>query len=111
MEIGIIGLGAMGRAMARNLAHAGHGVKAWNRSGGTVDGVTTVASPVDRSAALRFGFLAFGIGRSGLGGTWQCEARGPGCRGACLDKGHPPCAFLPPPAQARLALGPPKRAS
>lgn len=47
MEIGIIGLGAMGRAMARNLAHAGHDVKAWNRSGGTVDGVTTVASPVE----------------------------------------------------------------
>jgi 3-hydroxyisobutyrate dehydrogenase-like beta-hydroxyacid dehydrogenase len=47
MEIGIIGLGAMGRAMARNLARAGHDVKAWNRSGGSVDGVTMVASPVD----------------------------------------------------------------
>ncbi|SAL00377.1 6-phosphogluconate dehydrogenase [Caballeronia fortuita] len=47
MEVGIIGLGAMGRAMARNLARAGHDVKAWNRSGGSVDGVTMVASPVD----------------------------------------------------------------
>jgi len=47
MEIGIIGLGAMGRAMARNLARAGHDVKAWNRSGGSVDGVTMVASPVE----------------------------------------------------------------
>jgi 3-hydroxyisobutyrate dehydrogenase-like beta-hydroxyacid dehydrogenase len=47
MEIGIIGLGAMGRAMALNLARAGHGVKAWNRSGGSVEGVERVASPVD----------------------------------------------------------------
>ena len=44
MDIGIIGLGAMGRAMARNLAHAGHDVRAWNRSGGSVEGVTMVAS-------------------------------------------------------------------
>jgi 3-hydroxyisobutyrate dehydrogenase-like beta-hydroxyacid dehydrogenase len=47
MEIGIIGLGAIGRAMARNLARAGHDVKAWNRSGGSVEGVTMVASPID----------------------------------------------------------------
>lgn len=47
MEIGIIGLGAMGRAMARNLAQAGHDVKAWNRSGGSVDGVTMAVSPVE----------------------------------------------------------------
>jgi 3-hydroxyisobutyrate dehydrogenase-like beta-hydroxyacid dehydrogenase len=33
MEIGIIGRGAMGRAIARNLARAGHEGKAWNRSG------------------------------------------------------------------------------
>jgi 3-hydroxyisobutyrate dehydrogenase-like beta-hydroxyacid dehydrogenase len=47
MEIGIIGLGAMGRAMARNLAQAGHDVKAWNRSGGSVDGVTMAVSHVE----------------------------------------------------------------
>ncbi|NEW91079.1 NAD(P)-dependent oxidoreductase [Rhodopseudomonas sp. BR0M22] len=47
MDIGIIGLGAMGRGMARNLAAAGHRVKAWNRSGGTIDGVTMVDTPVD----------------------------------------------------------------
>ncbi len=40
-------MGAMGRAMAKNLAAAGHQVKAWNRSRVEVDGVTTVASPVD----------------------------------------------------------------
>jgi 3-hydroxyisobutyrate dehydrogenase-like beta-hydroxyacid dehydrogenase len=47
MQIGIIGLGAMGRAIARNLVTAGHDVKAWNRSGGSVDGVTMVSSPDD----------------------------------------------------------------
>ncbi len=47
MDIGVIGLGAMGRAMARNLAAAGHRVKAWNRSGGTVEGVTMVETPID----------------------------------------------------------------
>jgi 3-hydroxyisobutyrate dehydrogenase-like beta-hydroxyacid dehydrogenase len=35
----------MGSAMARNLAAAGHQVKAWNRSGGSVEGVTMVKSP------------------------------------------------------------------
>src|SRR5690606_30780916 len=45
MEIGIIGLGAMGREIARNLAAAGHVVKAWNRSGGQVDGVTMMETP------------------------------------------------------------------
>lgn len=45
MDIGLIGLGKMGQAMARNLAAAGHNVKAWNRSGGNVEGVTMVATP------------------------------------------------------------------
>lgn len=31
MEIGIIGLGAMGREIARNLVAAGYTVTAWNR--------------------------------------------------------------------------------
>ena len=45
MDIGLIGLGAMSRAMAVNLVAAGHTVKAWNRSGGKIDGVTMVGSP------------------------------------------------------------------
>ena len=32
MDIGFIGLGNMGLAMARNLAAAGHALRAWNRS-------------------------------------------------------------------------------
>ncbi len=51
MKIGFIGLGAMGRAMANNLAAAGHEVRAWNRSGGGVDGVTMVGSPAEAFAA------------------------------------------------------------
>ncbi|CAM3432904.1 Oxidoreductase [Bordetella sputigena] len=45
MEIGMIGLGAMGRELARNLAAAGHTVTAWNRSGGQVEGVGMVDAP------------------------------------------------------------------
>nr|WP_314546046.1 NAD(P)-dependent oxidoreductase [uncultured Massilia sp.] len=47
MDIGIIGLGAMGREIARNLAAAGHAVKAWNRSGGDIAGVRMVETPAE----------------------------------------------------------------
>ena len=49
-DIGFIGLGKMGSAMARNVAKGGHTVHAWNRSpvaNGSVDGVTIVATPED----------------------------------------------------------------
>lgn len=48
MDIGLIGLGSMGSmgsAMAKNLVAAGHRVRAWNRSGGSVGGVTMLAAP------------------------------------------------------------------
>jgi len=46
MDVGFIGLGAMGRPMARNLAAAGHVVLAWNRSPiEAPEGVTLVESP------------------------------------------------------------------
>ena len=49
MDVGFIGLGSMGRAMARNVAKAGHPVRAWNRSAvrDPIDGVEVVASPRD----------------------------------------------------------------
>lgn len=48
MDVGFIGLGAMGSAMARNIARAGHTVRAWNRSEGSpIEGVTRVASAAD----------------------------------------------------------------
>ena len=46
MEVGFIGLGAMGSAMARNLAKAGHKVRAWNRSGDSgIEGVEMASDP------------------------------------------------------------------
>jgi 3-hydroxyisobutyrate dehydrogenase-like beta-hydroxyacid dehydrogenase len=49
MEVGFIGLGMMGRGMARNFAKTGHRVKAWSRSAGkhAVDGVQLVSSPAE----------------------------------------------------------------
>ncbi len=48
MDVGVIGLGAMGCAMARNLVAAGHRVRAWNRSGDAgLDGVERVGTPVE----------------------------------------------------------------
>src|SRR4051812_2283519 len=44
MEVGFIGLGKMGIAMARNLAKAGHNVRAWNRSPVDAAGLTLVKS-------------------------------------------------------------------
>lgn len=48
-EVAVIGLGAMGRAIARNLLRAGHEVVVWNRSAGPAaqlaqDGAVRVAS-------------------------------------------------------------------
>ncbi|MDH3262214.1 MAG: NAD(P)-dependent oxidoreductase [Acidimicrobiia bacterium] len=46
MDVGFMGLGAMGRPMARNLSKTGHRVLAWNRSPiEPPDGVTPVDSP------------------------------------------------------------------
>lgn len=50
MEVGFIGLGRMGSAIAHNLVKAGHAVRAWNRS--PVDeasrsGITVVATPAE----------------------------------------------------------------
>jgi 3-hydroxyisobutyrate dehydrogenase-like beta-hydroxyacid dehydrogenase len=50
MQIGFIGLGRMGIAMAKNLIKAGHQVQPWNRSGSPRDaigGLSMAASPKD----------------------------------------------------------------
>jgi 3-hydroxyisobutyrate dehydrogenase-like beta-hydroxyacid dehydrogenase len=50
MQIGFIGLGSMGSAMALNLVKAGHDVRAWNRSRvaqESVPGVTLVKFAAD----------------------------------------------------------------
>ena len=50
MDVGFIGLGMMGRAMAGNLAKAGHDVRAWNRSplgDGAGKGLRLVPTPAE----------------------------------------------------------------
>ena len=52
MDIGLIGLGKMGRGMAQNLLQAGNTVTVWNRSAGRADdlkklGARVAASPAD----------------------------------------------------------------
>lgn len=52
MDVGFLGLGAMGSAMARNLVEAGHTVHAWNRSGNPeLDGVRMASDPADAFGA------------------------------------------------------------
>ncbi|HSK97648.1 MAG TPA: NAD(P)-dependent oxidoreductase, partial [Euzebyales bacterium] len=52
MDVGFVGLGAMGRPMAANIAAAGHRVRAWNRSPvDAPDGVELVASPAEVARA------------------------------------------------------------
>lgn len=59
MDVGFIGLGAMGRAMARNLAAAGHRVRAWNRSGSDMAEIAMVATPAEAfEAEVVFTMLA-----------------------------------------------------
>jgi 3-hydroxyisobutyrate dehydrogenase-like beta-hydroxyacid dehydrogenase len=52
MKLGFIGLGTMGRAMARNLMRAGHTVAAWDRTPARIEelareGAVSAASPAD----------------------------------------------------------------
>lgn len=52
LTVSVLGTGIMGAAMARNLARAGHTVRAWNRSSDkarplTEDGVTVADSPAE----------------------------------------------------------------
>jgi len=47
MRVAFLGLGIMGRAMASNLAKAGHEVTVWNRTPRDVDGARTASSPAE----------------------------------------------------------------
>lgn len=49
MDVGFLGLGRMGRAMAANLVAAGHRVRVWNRSPAASEGLAG-AEPVARAA-------------------------------------------------------------
>ena len=78
MEVGIIGLGAMGQGLAASLLRAGHKVRVWNRSPGAVDAAVAhgalrcasaaeaasaeaVVSMLANDAAYREVFLAGGL--------------------------------------------------
>ncbi|WP_131118905.1 NAD(P)-dependent oxidoreductase [Lichenihabitans psoromatis] len=54
MDIGFIGLGHMGRAMATNLLRAGHQVRVWNRSPGPAQDLTTAGAVAVATAADAF---------------------------------------------------------
>ena len=63
MDVGFLGLGAMGRAMALNLLRAGHQVRAWNRSPGAAEalaaeGATAVREPREAFAGTVVSMLA-----------------------------------------------------
>jgi 3-hydroxyisobutyrate dehydrogenase-like beta-hydroxyacid dehydrogenase len=51
MDIGFIGLGNMGRAMAQNLLQAGHNVTVWNRTASRADGLQKLGARVAASPA------------------------------------------------------------
>ncbi len=58
MDVGFVGLGAMGRPMARNLAAAGHNVWAWNRTQVEApEGVTLLESPAAVGRATETAFV------------------------------------------------------
>jgi 3-hydroxyisobutyrate dehydrogenase-like beta-hydroxyacid dehydrogenase len=88
--------------MARNLAAAGHRVKAWNRLGGTIKGVTMVSSPVDalqgdaaltmlaEDAAIRAVLLQPGVLDHAKAGVVHIVAQGsaPSTRGGRTGRPH-----------------------
>jgi len=51
MEVGVIGLGAMGRGLAERLIKAGHRVKVWNRSPGPAEALAAEGATRCASAA------------------------------------------------------------
>jgi 3-hydroxyisobutyrate dehydrogenase-like beta-hydroxyacid dehydrogenase len=53
MDVGVIGLGRMGRGMARSLVQAGHRVRVWNRTPpapGAIEGATAVSTAAEAFA-------------------------------------------------------------
>lgn len=59
MRVGFIGLGAMGRGMAKNLLKNGHRVAIWGRTAGPIDELARLGATVCTSAKEAFGGDAF----------------------------------------------------
>jgi 3-hydroxyisobutyrate dehydrogenase-like beta-hydroxyacid dehydrogenase len=51
MDVGFVGLGAMGQGMARNLLRAGHRVAVWNRTPARADALAEAGASVARTPA------------------------------------------------------------
>jgi 3-hydroxyisobutyrate dehydrogenase-like beta-hydroxyacid dehydrogenase len=61
MEVGFIGLGAMGRAMAGRLVAAGHRVRVWNRSRAAVDELVRAGAEAASEARAAFGGIVISM--------------------------------------------------
>ena len=90
MRIGFIGLGIMGRPMAKHLIDAGHSLTVWNRSQPGIDdvvahGAQAGASPADVASKSEVVFTMVGDSpdvsaipphRTGCGGPRRTPAQG-----------------------------------
>jgi len=97
MEIGFIGLGNMGRAMAGNVLQAGHTVNVWNRTRARADelqrrGARVAASPGEAA-------------HTGIVLTMVADDSRPGRRGrlgpVSQERSPRPRGGMTPPARAR----------
>ncbi|MFL5496646.1 MAG: NAD(P)-dependent oxidoreductase [Gemmatimonadales bacterium] len=61
MEVGFIGLGAMGQAMAANLLEAGHHLRVWNRSRAPMDELARQGAEPVKEARLAFGGIVISM--------------------------------------------------
>ncbi|HEU5042423.1 MAG TPA: NAD(P)-dependent oxidoreductase [Gemmatimonadales bacterium] len=61
MDVGFLGLGAMGRAVAANLLKAGHRVRVWNRSPGAAAELARAGAEAAAEPALAFAGVVFSM--------------------------------------------------
>ena len=87
MDVGLIGLGRMGRGMAASLVRAGHHVRVWNRSPGAAEGLTDV-TPVSEAAEAFAGDAAITMLAD------DAALRAVIVEGGLLDGGNPPGLHL-----------------
>ena len=87
MDVGLIGLGRMGRGMAASLVRAGHHVRVWNRSPGAAEGLTGV-TPVSEAADAFAGDAAITMLAD------DAALRAVIVEGGLLDGGNPPGLHL-----------------
>jgi 3-hydroxyisobutyrate dehydrogenase-like beta-hydroxyacid dehydrogenase len=87
MDVGLIGLGRMGRGMAASLVRAGHHVRVWNRSPGAAEGLTGV-TPVSEAVEAFAGDAAITMLAD------DAALRAVIVEGGLLDGGNPPGLHL-----------------